>query len=453
MIISPTTLAERVSGDVFLPNAEGFETACAGFNLAAQHRPDLAVVAADVADVAAAVRYAAEADLAVRVHATGHGMGTPADGGLLLNTGALQQVSIDPGKRTAHVAAGTRWKDVISAAAPHGLAPLNGSSPTVGVVGYTLGGGMGPMARTFGFAADHVRRMEIITAAGDLLDVTPESEPELFWALRGGKCEIGVVTAIEFDLMPVAEYYGGAVYFSGADAPALLHTFAEWAPGLPDSTTASIALLRLPDIEPVPAPLRGTLSVHLRFVHVGDPAVGAQLIAPMRGVAEPLIDTVATTPYAQIGSVHADPEGPMPTRDDSTLLRELPPAAVDALLAAAGPDAPTPLIIVEIRHLGGAIARDPATPNAVGGRDAAFCVMAVGPYPPPLQGAVDAATAGLMSALHPWSTGTTLINFQGFATAPAAVAKAWPDRARARLSTVKSTWDPDGRFRFSYSPA
>ncbi|MBN9609369.1 MAG: hypothetical protein J0I11_08625 [Actinobacteria bacterium] len=281
--------------------------------------------------------------------------------------------------------------------------------------------------------------------------MTADREPDLFWALRGGKCEVGIVTGLEFDLMPVPSYYGGAIYFAGADAPRLLTEFAQWAPTLPDSVTASIALLRVPDIDPVPTPLRGTLSVHLRFVHIGDAARGAELIAPMRAAARPLIDAVAVTPYAQIGSVHSDPEEPMPARDDSLLLRGLPPAAVDAILAAAGPGVETPLVIVELRHLGGAIARDPAVPNAVGGRGAAFCLTVIGPYPPPLRGVVDAAVGSVLNAARPWSTGSTLINFQGFATAPHEARRAWSADTLDRLTRVTSTWDPDRRFRFGYS--
>ncbi|WP_051461554.1 FAD-binding oxidoreductase [Tomitella biformata] len=159
------------------------------------------------------------------------------------------------------------------------------------------------MGRTFGFAADHVRAIQLVDAHGGIVDVDAETEPELFWALRGGKCSVGIVTEIEFNLMALSDIYAGGVFFPGADAPAVLHAYRGWAPTLPESTTTSIALLRLPDIEAVPPPLRGRLSVHLRYVHVGDDDGGAALLAPMRAVCPPIVDLVGRIPYAAIDSV------------------------------------------------------------------------------------------------------------------------------------------------------
>ncbi len=229
-----------------------------------------------------------------------------------------------------------RWDRVIEEAAPHGLAPLNGSSPDIGVVGYTLGGGMGPMGRTFGFAADRVRGIQLVTADGSLVEVDAESEPELFWALRGrqmlGRHRHRARVRPGFR----AHVYGGAIFFAGSDAPAVMHAYGDWVHALPESTTASIALLRLPDDEQIPEPLRGKLSVHLRFVHVGDETAGAALLEPMRRAGTPLVDLVGMMPYAAIGSVHQDPTDPMPAWEGSLLLRELDAGAIDALLGPRG---------------------------------------------------------------------------------------------------------------------
>lgn len=448
--VVPHDLAAAVHGPVLCASDAGFTDACRGFNLTGAHAPEVAVLATGAADVSAAVTWAADHGQPVAVHATGHGSGLPAEAGMLVNTGRMRRVAVDPESRTAQVAAGVRWQDVIEAAAPYGLAPLCGSSPGVGVVGYTLGGGMGPMARTFGFAADHVRSIELVTADGALVTVTESSEPELFWALRGGKCSLGIVTAMEFDLMPVSAYYGGGIFFGADDAERVLHEYPSWAAALPESATTSVALLRLPDLPPIPPPLRGVVSAHLRFLHVGEPARGAELVAPMRALAAPLIDTVSVTPFAQIGSVHADPVDPMPARDDSLLLRDLPGAAVDAMLGAVGPGVSIPLMVTELRHMGGAVARGAAVPNAVGGREASFNLMTVGPYPPPLRGAVDAAAVAAADAMRPWATGSRLINFQGWATAPEDVRRAWPEETSRRLRAVTEAWDPDGVFRFGY---
>lgn len=345
------------------------------------------------------------------------------------------------------MAAGVRWQQVIDAAAPHGLAPLNGSSTTVGVVGYTLGGGLGPMARTFGFAADHVRRLQLVTADGEVHEVTADSEPELFWGLRGGKCQLGIVTELDFDLMPVTHYYGGGFFFDGRHAPAVLHAWREWVGQLSDRANSSIALLRLPDLPDVPEPLRGRLTVHVRYLYVGGADEGERALAPIRAAAAPLVDTVAVTPYSAIASVHCDPDHPLPAWDTSCLLTDLPEAAVDALLAVAGPGEDVPLIVAEIRPLGGALASAQAADNAVGGRDAAFNVYTVGALPPPLVDATPAAGRAVVEALAPWATGGTLINFHGCDTERPV--DAWPAETRERLDALHDRHDPHGSFRFA----
>ncbi|MGH8962589.1 MAG: FAD-binding oxidoreductase [Jatrophihabitantaceae bacterium] len=448
----PDTSALRavVSGPVIARGEPGYAEEVSGFNLAIAQRPDVAVGATCAQDVVHAVHFAGLHGLGVAVQASGHGAGLPADGGLLISTRRMGEVHLDRAARTARVGAGVHWDQVVDAAAPHGLAPLNGSSPDVGVVGYTLGGGTGPMARTFGLASDHVVRLQLVTADGRILEVDAEREPELFWALRGGKCSVGIVTEIEFGLMDLASYYGGGIFFPADAAADVLHAYRDWVQDLPDQATSSIALLRLPDLPEIPEPLRGRLSVHLRYVHVGDAQRGAQLLAPMRAAATPLVDLVGEMPYREIASVHNDPREPLPVWDAGCLLSSLPVEAIDALLAVAGPGLDVPLIVAELRHLGGAIASSPAVPAAAGGRDAAFGAYVVGPLPPPLAEATPAAGAAVLAALAPWATGGSMINFQGTATTPSEVERAWPPETVTRLRAVKQQYDPDDRFRFGY---
>lgn len=204
-------LADRTSGPVRAPRTDGYDEERAGFQLLAAHRPALIAGAAGAQDVRAAVEFAAEHDVRVAVQAGGHGLSDGMAGGVLISTRRMSGVRVDPQARTAWVEAGASWRHVIEAAAAHGLAPLSGSFPGVGAVSYTLGGGVGLMARRYGFAADHVRRIGPVTADGKLRHVTEETEPDLFWALRGGGGNFGVVTGMEIELMPVARLYGGGL--------------------------------------------------------------------------------------------------------------------------------------------------------------------------------------------------------------------------------------------------
>lgn len=262
-------LVARLKGEVFTPEDAGYARELAGFNRIARHRPDVVVVARSAEDVSTAVSFAAREGLPVGAQATGHGIAAPASGGVLVATRRMNAVAVDPLTRTAYVEAGAQWHQVISAAAPHGLAPLNGSSPLVGVVGYTLGGGLGPLGRQFGFAADHVTRIEVVTADGSVRQVTRDRYPELFWALRGGKGNFGIVTGLWFGLMPVRRLYGGGIYFPGERAAQLLRTWRQWTATVPEEMTSSVSLLRLPDVPDVPEFLRGTFAAHVRIAFTG----------------------------------------------------------------------------------------------------------------------------------------------------------------------------------------
>lgn len=445
-----TALSRVVAGPVLSPGDPRLTDEVAAFNLATSHAPALSVGATCGQDVAAAVRFALAHRLPVAVQATGHGAVMPADGAVLITTSRMQQLSVDPARRTARVGAGVRWSRVIEAAAPYGLAPLSGSSSSVGVVGYTLGGGIGPLGRRYGYAADHVRSVEIVTGDGELRTATPDDEPELFWAVRGGKGNVGVVTSIELDLMPVDALYGGGLFYSGDDAAAVLHAWRTWVQDLPEETTTSVALLRLPDRQEVPPPLRGRLTVHLRVAHCGDPAEGARLVEPMRSAAPVLVDLLRELPFTEVDSIHMDPTDPLPYWEGGRLLSDLPGAAVDAALRTAGPAVDVPLVLVELRHLGGALARPPAVPNAVAGRDGRFLLFVLGPDAPGIGDAVRAAGQAVLESLAPFDAGHRSVNFLGHVTDPHQVATSWEPEVTARLAAVKAQHDPHHLFRVGH---
>ncbi|GGR02713.1 FAD-binding oxidoreductase [Streptomyces aurantiogriseus] len=441
----PAGLAARIRGALLTPDDEGWDDELAPFNAIGVHRPDLVVAAENASDIQEAIRYAARHRLPVAVQATGHGIAAPADGGVLISTRRMNAVAVDPVARTARAEAGVRWHQVIDAAAEHGLAPLNGSSPLVGVVGYTLGGGLGLLARRYGYAADHVTRIHVVTAEGELREATAHRNPDLFWALRGGKGNFGVVTSIEFGLVPVATLYGGGLFFAADAAQPVLEAWRRWSEDLPEDMTSSLALLRLPDAPFIPEPLRGRLTVHVRVAFLGPPENGEKLLAPLRAVAPTVLDTVREMPYTEVGEIHMDPVEPVPYHERSILLRGLDEAAVRRLLEVAGPGSDCPAFVVELRRLGGAVARPAPVPSAVGNRDAAFTLTTVSPPAGP-----DDPARVVLTALEPWGTGRAYVNFL---TGPDEVGDArrlYDPETYERLARIKRQYDPHHLFRFTH---
>ncbi|MET7399354.1 FAD-binding oxidoreductase [Dactylosporangium sp. NPDC005572] len=454
--VDPAALAAlttRVGGPVLLPGDDAYDRGRATFNLSVQHHPALVIGATSAADVVEAVRFAGQHGLRVAVQATGHGPAEAADGALLIDTSRMAAVSIDADTRIARVEAGVRWAAVITAASAHGLAALNGSSPTVGVVGYTLGGGLSPvLGRAHGYAADHVTAFDIVTADGRLRHVTAATEPELFWAVRGGKANFGVVTAIEFRLFPLTRLYGGGLYFPGAQASQILKAWRSWVETTPDELTSSVALLRLPPIPEVPEPLRGQFVVHVRVAYLGSAGDGEQLVTPVRTAGTPVIDTLADMPYSAVAAIHNDPVEPLPIHDRSTLLQDLPAAAIDRIVALAGQDAEVPVTMVEIRHLGGALRRAPQSLNAVANRDAPFLLFAASVAGPDEAVHHVALHTRLFAALATWDTGRTFANFLAPGdNRPTHVMSAYLREDRHMLAALKQLWDPQQIFSLTHA--
>ncbi|GAA2611582.1 FAD-binding oxidoreductase [Streptomyces tubercidicus] len=448
------TLASHVEGPVLQPGDEGYEQERTGFNLAVQHRPDVIVGATRAEDVQAAVRFAAEYGLPVAVQATGHGYSVAAEGGLLITTGRMSGVEVDPAAKTVTVEAGVRFEQVIPETAPHGLAPLNGSAPHVGVVPYVLGGGIGLLVRSFGYAADQVRSMDVVTADGSLRHVTPDSEPDLYWALLGGRDNFGIVTRLEMGLVPVARLYGGGLFYDAEAAPDVLQAYLRWTAGLPQEMNSSVALIPMPDDEDVPEPMRGRHIYHVRIAFTGSQEEGERLVAPLRETAGPvLFEMLREMPYAESASIHDDPPVAVPFLREVALFEELGEDALATILKHAGPQAPVPCV-VELRHLGGALAAAPAHPNAVAHREAQYLLSVV----TLLFGVTEKDTRpvlkGLFDALEPWNTGSSL-NFMGHGenAGPEQVRTAYAPEALQRLGEIKASHDPENLFRLNYNIA
>ena len=445
-----TALRAVVGGAVHGPGDAGYATT--GFNLAVTRTPCAVVDVADTDDIAAVIRFAGDAGLRVAVFATGHGGVEVGPDTVLVRTAALDVCEIDPSTRTARIGAGVRVQTVLDAAAPHGLALVCGSSTTVGVVGFLTGGGIGPLVRSLGSSAGYVRSVRVVTGDGTVTDASAEVNPELFWGLRGGKATLGIITEVVVDLLPISEIYGGAVYFDGAEASGLLRAWRDWAADLPREAGTSVALMRLPEMPGVPPALAGRLTVAVRFAAVGDHGAAQRLLAPMRAAATPLLDAIGPLPYAAIGAMHADPAVPMPVHEGTTLLRDVSDGTIDAIVGAAGPRSASQLIVVELRQLGGAFADEQKVRSAFGHRDAAFNLHAVGvlaPPPGPDHGSADgvepvsSTTAHLLAAVRPWSTGTSLANFNASAD-PAVIRTCYDEDTYAWLAALAARLDPRG---------
>lgn len=448
----PTTRAPiRTDGPALVPGDDGYDAERAGYNQIVEHRPALIVGATGPADVMAAVRYARDHDLPVAVQATGHGVSVPADGAVLVNTRRMDGVRVDPATRTARIEAGVRSRRLVHEAAIHGLAPLNGSAPDVGVVSYVLGGGVPMLGRRYGYAADHVRALDVVTADGELRNVTAEGEPDLFWALRGGRGNFGVVVSLELDLAPVSRLYGGGLWFGGPSVAPALHAYADWVADLPDEMGSSVLVIRMPDVPGVAEPLRGEFVAHVRIAWSGPVDQGEDLVRPLREVAPVLVDTVADMPYRDVGTIHDEPTTPVPFQSRNTMLGTFDHDAGETLLGLAGADAGAPYM-VELRHFGGALARPAAQPNAVGRRDGRFCLYSGSVVGPGELDAHRAAHDALHAAMSPWGTGGVCLNFlAGPDVTTDELRSGYLPADFARLTEIKRSHDPHNLFRINHN--
>jgi FAD/FMN-containing dehydrogenase len=440
-------LAAEVSGPVLQPGDADFADECAGFNLLGEHRPSVVVGATTVADVVAAVRFATRNSLPIGVLCTGHTLFPSASDGVLITTRRLSTVHVDAERRTARVGAGALAQRVADATAAVGLAALSGSSPDVGFVGYCLGGGMSPIAgRSLGWATDFIRSIEIVTADGGVRTVTPTSDPDLFWAVRGGKSNFGVVTALEVDLFEITKFYGGGLFFDGEHASTALHAYRQWITEAPDELSSSVAVMRMPDLEFVPELFRGRLVVHVRVVYLGQEEDGAKLLAPMRAAAPVLLDTVAMMPYQAFASVYQDVTSPVPYEDRSMLLTELSAAAVETVLEFVGPGATRGIAAIELRHFGGALARTPRLAGPLNFEDAWISVFGAAVGGPDDRISVLASLDELQDRLAPWRSRTKFLNFL---SRDDGSALAYLPEDYQRMRTVKRTYDPSNYFRLN----
>jgi FAD/FMN-containing dehydrogenase len=435
-----------IAGRIATPADPDWDQARLGWNLVADPRPSAVAFVESGDDIAAVVHFAAGNGLRVSGQGTGHGaaaLGSLEDA-ILIKTERMRGVEVDAGAGTARVEAGVLSVELAEAAQAQGLSSLPGSSPDVGVTGFHLGGGLSWFGRKYGFACNRVRAIELITADGEARTVDADNDPDLFWALRGGGGDYAIVTALHVELVPVADAYAGAFLWPAAVGADAMRRYRDWAAGAGENVTSVVRFLTPPDVPDVPEPLRGTPLLTIDGACIGSREEGEAAFAPLLEIGEPMMSTFDQVPPAALCRIHMDPEQPVPGLGHHTVLRELPDEAIDVFVSLAGPDSGTPLLLTELRHMGGAMSRPDANGGALSHLDAEWAMLGIGmPMTPELGQAINGQLDRLLEELSPWRADGGYFNFAERACDADAIL---PPETCARLAETKRKWDPDGRI-------
>ncbi|HVX31007.1 MAG TPA: FAD-binding oxidoreductase, partial [Nitrolancea sp.] len=393
------------------------------------------------ADVLRAVEFARARDLPLAVRSSGHsfaGLGT-VDDGVVVDLSEMKAVSVDPARRTVWAQPGASSSDLAAATQPHGLALSTGDTGSVALGGLTTGGGIGLLSRKFGLTIDSLRAVEVVTADGRLLVANDDQHRDLFWAIRGGGDNFGVVTGFEFDLQPVGNVLGGILILPASVD--ILRNFADYAVTAPDELTTIASLMRTPPLPMVPAELHGKPALFILACYAGDPDEGQRVLAPLRALAKPIADLIQPMPYAAIYNLGggAPPRAAVTTK--SGMLQDLSDEVIQLLVNDLY-TAFDPFGLVQLRPLGGAIARVSNDATAFAHRDKAFTLALINlGTERENQQWVDR----MWSALQPHTSGA-YVNFLG-EVGQRQRDDVYPARTYARLAEVKRRYDPTNLFK------
>ena len=434
---------------IVLPHDPTWNQARLAWNLAADQHPAAVALPETAKEVVAVVRWARERGLRIAPQGTGHSalaLGSLAHT-VLLKTERMRGVEIDIRRQRARVQAGVLWAEVTDPAAEHGLAALAGSSPDVGVVGYSLGGGISWFARKHGLAANNITAVELVNAEGDLIRADADTRPDVFWALRGGGGSFGAVTALEFNLFPIRDVYAGVLFFPLERGEEVLRAWRRWVDRVPEEVTSVGRFMQFPPISDIPEPLRGNSFALVEVASLLEQGATDELLRPLRELG-PAMDTFRTMPVRELKQLHMDPEHPVPGHGDGMLLADFDDRAIDAIVAVAGAGSGSPLLSVEVRHLGGALTRKSPGAGALATIDGKFALFAVGMAMTPEMGAAVKANVEIVQAvLAPWDSGRTYLNF---AEKRQRGERLFGDATYRRLQAVKAAVDPDDVFRSNH---
>jgi FAD/FMN-containing dehydrogenase len=436
-----------IAGRVVYPTDPEWDAAHQAFSLLVDQRPDAMVFPANEDDVVTIVGYAREHGLRIAPQATAHNAGPlgALEHTIVVQTSDLQDISIDPVAHRVRVGSGVKWERVAPGLSNYGLAGLHGSSPDVGIAGYSLGGGMGWLARKYGLQTNSVTAIELVTADGELVRADAEHHADLFWALRGGGGNFGVVTAIEFAVYPVEELYAGAMFFPLERASEVLHTWRELLPTFPEELMTWANILHFPPLPEVPEAVRGGSFAIVMGAFLGEEPAGRDLLRRLRDLG-PQIDTFAMVPPIELGELAMDPPDPLPFVSGHELLEELPASLIDEFLSIAGPGSGsgTSLTMFQLRHMGGALAR--RSPGA-GARatlpgEVSLFTLGVAEDEEAVR-TVEARIARLVAAAQPHRAG----QYPNFVEEPADASEFFDDATWTRLREVKALYDPQDLFK------
>ncbi len=446
-----SALRASLDGSLLLPGDETWDAARRGWAPGIDQQPCAVVHAASVADVRATVRFAARTGLSVAEQPRGHGASRALDGAILLRTGALDELAIDPGSATARIGAGVGWGRVQTSLDGTGLTGLAGSNPAVTVVPYLLGGGLSWFGRAYGVGARSLRSADVVDASGELHRVDAADDPDLLWALRGGGGDFAVVTAVEVDLYPAPTIYGGRLVFPDEAALDVLDAYVEVTRTAPDALSVWLQRTHVPDTPRMPDEVRGRSFVVVDAVFLGSSTEAEAHLAPVRAAGTVLRETMRPLTPGELGTVAEEPvDAPRADLDPVLLFQPLSRfdrAVAEEFVARTGREA---VAFAGVRHVGGALADPPAgSPEGAGVRMTAaylMSAMAIAPSPE-LRANLRFALDGLSAALAPWKVTSSTLTFLGDGQPLAAIFDA---ATIARLQEVKRTVDPGGVFRSNH---
>ena len=443
------SLRRRCTGIVVTPSDEAWDASRQAWNLAVDQRPAAVVFPADEADVVEIVNFAREAGLRVAPQGTGHNAGPSARSRtrVLVKTSGMTGVEVDAANRRARVRAGALWQDVMPVAGAHGLAALGGSSPDVGVVGYSLGGGIGWLARKHGLQANAITAVELVTADGSFVRADATTSPSCSGRCAAAAGISGSSPRSSSSCYPVLPGHGGALVWDWSESERVLQRWAEWAPGAPDEITTSARILQLPPFPDIPEPIRGRKLVMIDGAYAGDEAGAAEVLAPLREL-QPEIDMFGPMPVEALSGSTATPSTRCRARARRACSTRCPPRPSPR---SSRPPARTPARRCWPRSCGSSAARSaarrPSTARSRSSTRRSRSSPSASRWTP-RAAAASAHARGLARPLAPWASGRTYLNF---AEEPTDTATGYRPDAYRVLQAIRGQVDPDGLFHANHT--